>query len=212
MSNSTSTSTNLNVHYYNNEKYDKLNSAINEYFKLRQIYGKQINEKPKFIKDKIYNDKVSYVNTISDWNDEEKNNFIHTYTKPDSNNTLQVTDLENEVSLRKEIRNNIYKEACLSTMNIINKYFNIQTKDTTDNDYKNVYDKYKFCLVPLYISPNKESSDRLLNAYKKLTKTIWLSISLIKHNDFSFQIKELIQMMMILKIMIVLLIFIIYVI
>ena len=48
------------------------------------------------------------------------------------------------------------------------------------------YDSYKFCLVPLYIAPNKKSSDRLLNTYKKLTKTIWPSISLIKHNDPSF--------------------------
>ena len=29
---------------------------------------------------------------------------------------------------------------------------------------------------------NKESSDRLLDAFKKLTKTIWPSITLIKHN------------------------------
>ena len=165
---------------------ETINIAINEYFKLRQIYDKQINEIPKFVKDKIYNDKVSYANTISDWNNEEKNNYINTYTKRDSNTILQVTDLEKEVSLMKEMRNNIYKEACLLTMNIMNKYFNIQTIDTTDEDYKNAYDKYKFCLVPLYISPNKELSDRLLNAYKKLTKTIWPSISLIKHNDFSF--------------------------
>ena len=110
----------------------------------------------------------------------KKNNYINTYTKPDSNTILQVTDLEKEVSLRKEMRNNIYKEACLSTMNIINKYFNIQTIDTTDDDCKNVYDKYKFCLVPLSISSNKESSNRLLNAYTKLTKTIWPSITLIK--------------------------------
>ena len=38
----------------------------------------------------------------------------------------------------------------------------------------------------IYISSDKESSDRLLNAYKKLTKAIWLSILLIKHNDHSF--------------------------
>ena len=29
-------------------------------------------------------------------------------------------------------------------MNIINKYFNIKTLDTTDEDYKNVYNKYQF--------------------------------------------------------------------
>ena len=153
-----------------------MNIAINEYFELWQIYDKQINEIPKFVKDNIYNDKVSYANTISDWNDDQKNNYINTYTKPDSNSILQVTDLEKKVSLMKEMRNNINKEACLLTMNIINKYFNIQTLDTTDEDYKNVYDKYQCCLVPLYISSNKESSDRLLNAYKKLTNTIWPSI------------------------------------
>ena len=73
------------------------------------------------------------------------------------------------------------------------------------------YDIYNFCLVPLYISPNKESSDRLLNAYKELTKIIWPSYSLIKHYDPSFPINELIQMMMILKIMIIQLISIIHV-
>ena len=81
------------------------------------------------------------------------------------------------------MKNNIYKEACLSTMNNINKYFNIQTFDTSDEAYKKYYNIYNFCLVLLYIAPNKESSDRLLNVYKKLTKTIWPSISLIKHND-----------------------------
>ena len=55
------------------------NSAINEYFELRQIYDKNINEIPKFVKDKVYNDKVDFVNTKKDWSDEEKNNYINTY-------------------------------------------------------------------------------------------------------------------------------------
>ena len=33
---------------------------------------------------------------------------------------------------------------------------------------------------------NIELSDRLLNVYQNLTKTIWPSIRLIKHNDFNF--------------------------
>ena len=41
-----------------------------------------------------------------------KENYIKSYIKPKISNILQVTDLENEVSLRKEMRNNIYKEAC----------------------------------------------------------------------------------------------------
>ena len=83
------------------------------------------------------------------------NNYINIYTKPDSNIIIQVIDLDKEVCLRKEMKNNIVKEACLLTIIIINKYFNIQTLNTTDEDYKNVYDKYELCLVPLYISLNK---------------------------------------------------------
>ena len=45
---------------------NNINTATNEYFELRQIYNKQINEIPKFLRDKIYNDKVSYANTIND--------------------------------------------------------------------------------------------------------------------------------------------------
>ena len=48
-------------------------------------------------------------------------------------------------------------------MKIINKYFNIQTIDTIDEDYKKAYDKYQFSLVQLYISANKVLSDRLIN-------------------------------------------------
>ena len=113
------------------------NSAINEYFELRQIYDKKINEIPKLAKDKIYNDKLDVINDRKDWSDEEKNNYINTYTKPDSSR-MPGTDIEKEVSLKKEMKNNIYKEACLLTMNIINKYYNPQTFDATDEDYKNV--------------------------------------------------------------------------
>ena len=40
MSNSISAYRDLDVQFYNNEKY----SAINEYFELKQIYDKQIND------------------------------------------------------------------------------------------------------------------------------------------------------------------------
>ena len=45
---------------------DNFNSAINEYFELRQIYDKKINEIPKLVKDKVYNDKVDVANTRKD--------------------------------------------------------------------------------------------------------------------------------------------------
>ena len=51
---------------------EMMNIATIEYFELRQIYDKQINEIPKFVKDKIYNVKVFYVNTMIDWSDEER--------------------------------------------------------------------------------------------------------------------------------------------
>ena len=40
MSNSISASSDLDVQFYDNEKY----TAINEYFELKQIYDKQIND------------------------------------------------------------------------------------------------------------------------------------------------------------------------
>ena len=70
-------------------------------------------------------------------------------------------------------------------MNNINKHFNIRTFDYTENQYKTTYNEYKFCLVPLSITPNKKSSDRYLDAFKKLTKPIWPLDTLIKHNDHS---------------------------
>ena len=42
------------------------------------------------------------------------------------------------------------------------------------------YNTMNFCLVPLYIEPNKKSSERLLVSYKKLIKSIWPSITLLK--------------------------------
>ena len=48
-----------------------------------------------------------------------------------------------------------------------------------------------FCLVPLYIEPNKKSSERLLVVYKKLIKTIWPSITLLKHNIREFPDQEI---------------------
>ena len=69
-----------------------------------------------------------------------KNNYINTYTKPDSDHPLRVSDFEKEVSFKKEMTNDIYKEACSLTLNIINKHFNFRTFDTTDKDYKTTYD------------------------------------------------------------------------
>ena len=73
------------------------NSAINEYFELRQIYDKTINEIPKFVKDKVYNDKVDFANTMKEWSDEKKNNYINTYTKPDSSKMPIITNLQKKL-------------------------------------------------------------------------------------------------------------------
>ena len=72
------------------------------------------------------------------------------------------------------------------------KYFNIQILDETDNDYKNFMIVINFVqYLYIYISPNKKSSDRLLIAYKKLTKTIWPSILFIKNIDPSCPNQEI---------------------
>ena len=43
-----------------------VNIATTEYFELRQIYSKNINKFSKLVKEKIYNDKVVYDNTMRD--------------------------------------------------------------------------------------------------------------------------------------------------
>ena len=88
----------------------------------------------------------------------ERINIYIYFAKPDLNNLLQVTDFEKN-SLKKEIKNEIYKEACLFNMVIVNKHFKIRTFDCTDNQYKTTFDVYKFCLVSLYIFCNKETSE-----------------------------------------------------
>ena len=46
---------------------------------------------------------------MKDWSDDKTNKYIDTYTKSDSNNLLQVTDFEEENSLKKEMKNQIYR-------------------------------------------------------------------------------------------------------
>ena len=46
---------------------------------------------------------------MNDWSDDKTNKYIDTYTKSDSNNILQVTDFEQENSLKKEMKNQIYR-------------------------------------------------------------------------------------------------------
>ena len=99
--------------------------------------------------------------------------------------------MEIEVEIKTALRNNILKEANLYTHTIIDKYFNIVTIDARNDDYVNFYKNNNFCLVPLYIEPNKTSSERLLVLYKKLIKTIWPSITLLKHNIRGFSDQEI---------------------
>ena len=120
---------------------------------------------------------------MKDWSDEEINNFINTNTNPDPKSISKSSDFEKKISLMKKMTNDIYKEACSLTMDIINKHFNLQTFDATDKVYKNTNDNCNFCLIPLSSAQNKESFDRLLNKFKKLTKTLWPSITLINHNN-----------------------------
>ena len=88
------------------------------------------------------------------------------------------------------MKKSILKEANMLTLNIINKYFSLPEINPTNDEYVNVYNKM-FCLVPVYISPNKETSERLLYGYKKLTKTIWPSITLLQHNIRGFPDQEI---------------------
>ena len=93
--------------------------------------------------------------------------------------------------MNKVLRNNILREANIYTHTIIDKYFNITTIVASNDDYVNFYKNNNFCLIPLYIEPNKTSSERLLVVYKKFIKTIWPSITLLKHNIRGFPDQEI---------------------
>ena len=66
-------------------------------FNLDKFMIKKINEIPKFVKDKVYNYKVDFANTIKKWSDEKKNNYINTYTKPDSSKMPIITNLQKKL-------------------------------------------------------------------------------------------------------------------
>ena len=79
------------------------------------------------------------------------------------------------------MKNNILKEANIYTHTFIDKKFNIITIDAGNLDYVNFYKNINFCLVPLYIEPYTKATKQLSVVYKKLIKTIWPSIPLLKH-------------------------------
>ena len=90
--------------------------------------------------------------------------------------------IEKEVEIKKALKNNFLIKWNIYTHTIINQYFNIITIDSYNDDYVNFYKNVNLCLVTLNIEPNKKSSERLLVVYKTLIKTIWPSITLLKHN------------------------------
>ena len=145
---------------------------------------------------------MNFVNSMTNWNQEEKRKYINTFVEPYCFHMIDSTDIEKEIKIKTVLKNNILKDVNIPHA-IMDKYINIIINNASENDYVNFYKKLFFCLVPLYIELNKKSSERLLVVYKKLIKTIWPSITLLKHYIRRFQIKQLIMMiMMILQTMI----------
>ena len=91
---------------------------------------------------------MNVVNSMTKWNQEEKNKYIRTFVEPYYYLNSDSTDMEIEVEIKKALRNNINKEANLYTHIIIDKYFNITTIDASNDDYVNFYKNNNFCLVP----------------------------------------------------------------
>ena len=91
---------------------------------------------------------MNVVNSMTKWNQEEKNKYIRTFVEPYYYLNSDSTDMEIEVEIKKALRNNINKEANLYTHIIIDKYFNITTIDASNDDYFNFYKNNNFCLVP----------------------------------------------------------------
>ena len=119
------------------------------------------------------------------------NKYIITFVEPYYYLSPDSSDIEKKVEINKALRNNILKEANIYTHTIIDKYFNISTIDASNDDFVNFYKNMNFCLVPLNKEHNKKSSERLLVVYKKLIKTIWPSITLLKHNIRGFPDHEI---------------------
>ena len=134
---------------------------------------------------------MNFVNSLTNWSQEEKRKYINTSVEPYYYFNPGSTDIEKEIKYKKESKNNILKEANIHTHAIIDKYFDIIIYDASDDEHVNFYKKIDFCLVLLYIEPNKKSSERLLVVYKKLIKTIWPSIILFKHSIKGFPDQEI---------------------
>ena len=147
--------------------------ANTEYQDIKIVFDKKLNNLNNLTIDKFKEYEMNFVTSIKDWSQEEKRKYINTFVEPPCYHSTESTDIEKEVKIKKELKNNILKEATIHTHAIINKYFNIITINASDDDYINFYNKMNFCLVLLYIEPNKKSLERLLVAYKKLIKTIW---------------------------------------
>ena len=167
-------------------------AANSEYQNIKAVFDKKLKNLSNLTIDKFKEYEMNIVHSMTNWSQEEKNKYIRTfvepyyyYLNPDS------SDIEIEVEIQKALRNNILKKANIYTHTIIDKYFNISTIDARNDDYVNFYKNMNFCLVPFYIEPNKTSSKRLLVVYIKLMKTIWPSITLLKHNIRGFPDQEI---------------------
>ena len=134
---------------------------------------------------------MNVVNSMTNWNQEERNTYIRKFIEPYYYLIPDSYYIEIEVVIKNVLRNNIHQKANIYTHTIIDKYFNTNTIEGSNDDYSKFYKNMNFCLVPLYIEPNKKSSERLLVVYKKLIKTIWSSITLLKQNIRKFSDQEI---------------------
>ena len=129
---------------------------------------------------------MNFVNSMANWSQEEIRKYNNSFVEPHCYDSSESTDIEKQIKIKKELKNNILNEAGIYTHAMIDKYFNIIKINASDYEYVNFYKTMDFCLVLLYIEPTKKSSERLLIAYKKLIKTIWPSITLLQHSIRGF--------------------------
>ena len=125
-----------------------------EYQNIKPFCDKKLQNLSNLTTDKFNEYEINFVNSMTNCSQVEKRIYINTFAKPRSYFNFGSTDIEKEIKINKELKNNILKDANIQTHAIIDNYFNIIIINASGDEYVNFYKTLNFCLVFLNIKPN----------------------------------------------------------
>ena len=96
----------INVHLINTE-----------YQNIKAIFNKKLNNLISLTIDKFKEYEMNVVNSMTNWNQDEKNKYIRTFVDPYYYLNPDSSDIKIEVEIKKVLRNNILKEANIYSYN-----------------------------------------------------------------------------------------------